>query len=438
MRVYAGALFQEVLEKDVDFRGASCSLCAQVGDKPLIDYQSFKSLLPNSIIKLLTTATCLKQLKESFSYTTVLQVCGEIKEGILKGDLVLIGSGDPSLESELYPEAKTLTRWAQGVKALGVDSIQGDILVDVSCFDTIAFPPSWGLDDVGNYYGAGTFGVNFRDNCYPLEFKLGSYAGEATTLIEPKIKGMQHINEVTMDAVGTGDRAHVFEGERENLRYIRGTLPLGYSTYTIQASLPNPPQAFGEALQEALQKENITCSNGVRIVSGLYQKKAVLQSFFHKSPPLIELVKKIHQKSINLYAECLLKTLGLGSREGGLKVVKAYLEELHVDVRGWRLFDGGGLSYKNLVTTKGFTSFLAALQKESYFEAFLRSLEQKAPYPLFVKTGTSSEGKSLAGYLVNKKGERVVFCLMVNRFLGPSQKLKEWMQDVLDYLHSAE
>lgn len=453
----------DVLEKETDFQSATFAMYAvsEKTGKILLDYQGEKSLLPNSIIKVITTASALKGLKEDFSYTTRLVIHGDIQAGVLNGDLLIIGGGDPTLGSDRFEGYQVLEKWVGWIKNEGIAEIKGDIIADCSFFEKTLAPSSWLDEDVGNYYGAGACGLNFHDNAYAITFKLGSKVGDPALIshLEPVVDGLHHINHVIMGQEGTGDRAVVFGGEYVKIQTIRGTLPLGGSTYTIRASIPNPAEFCAQQLKNTLEKKGVVVKGKVQVQMDPYSVKNPSRVNLHKSPLLSEIIDATNKASINLYAESLLKTLGYvakgeGSLVKGLEVVDSYLENLGVDTQGWHLVDGSGLSSQNRMTAKGFVDFLLKIRQESYFPRLFHSLvsnkEDRASTfkyllvdpilqgKLFIKTGYSSQGQSIGGFLINSLGDRIAFCIICNRFLGSFEKLQTKVKEILYKLESAE
>lgn len=439
----------------------SCYAVSEKTGAVLLECHSKELFLPNSIVKVITTAAALKILTKQFSYTTRLGYCGHIQKGVLRGDLVIIGGGDPTLGSDRFKEIKPIEKWVAWVKDQGIQEIVGDVIGDSSYFEKKLAPSSWLEEDVGNYYGAGSCGLNFHDNSYSMMFKLGSKVGDEVSLVkvEPVIGCLTHVNQVTTGARGTGDRACVFGGEYSTTQYIRGTLPLGAATYIIKASIPNPAEACADQLKKKLEEQGVVVQGKARVCTALYDGKLSSQACMHRSPSIGEIVCLTNKESINLYAECLLKTMGRIKKEkgtllSGLEVVNEYLDALKVDRKGWNLADGSGLSCKNLITAKGFVDFLLKVKNEPYFLDLLDSLpsnqEDKSGVfkhllsdatlqgKLFIKTGYSSQGQSIGGFLINRYGDRIAFCIIYHRFSGSSKNLENHLKKILYQLESAE
>lgn len=439
--------FVSKLETKPYVKHASLALYVQDEEgKVLLEYQGEKSLIPNSILKLFTTAAALKVLGEDFRFHTRLLTMGRVKEGKLEGDVVIQGDGDPTLGRGSYKEL--LGVWTEAIKAKNIRQIEGAVHGDASCFEKALSPASWLWEDLGNYYGAGACGLNFHENSYSLFFRLGNNVGEATqiTQIEPSLAHITVVNEVVSGPKGSGDRAVIFGGEFSNTHYVRGSVPLDGATFTIRGSIPDPAQCCAEHLQDALQKHGITSQKMPCSVFEQQEYVDPLVFWDTYSPSLADMVFAANQYSINLYCECFLKKMGQhvlhqGTHAAGLQVVNDYLKYLKVSLEGCHVVDGSGLSSQNLVTARSMVHFLSQVSKEPYFSTLYRSLpsntENRRLNTIFsseslkgrirAKTGYSSEGESVAGFFTTAGGKQLTFCLISNHCLD---SLPLWREDM--------
>lgn len=453
------------LETQPHFKQASFSVyvVSEKDGRVILNHQGEKSFIPNSILKVITTAAALKVLGKDFQFKTQLVTNGSIKEGVLDGDLVIKGSGDPTLGSTHQgynlTDKEQLLSWVAAVKNKGIREIKGSVVGDASCFEKALSPPTWLWEDLGNYYGAGACGLNFHENFYTLFFKLGQVVGDSVTLdkIEPYVSNLKIVNEVISGPKGSGDKAYVFGGEFSKTHYVRGTLPLDNGSFKIRGSIPDPAAFCAENLKIALEKEGVIVK-GMAISS--FDKKEISHTIALsevKSPSLSKIVFLSNKLSLNLHSEALIKKMGevkknKGTHVAGLEVVQEYLKELGVCLDGFNIVDGSGLSNKNLVTAKGVVEFLCKLSKESYFPVFFQSLpcnkaddlgrlvtrfsSKKLSGRVFAKTGFSSQGESFAGFFINNEGDRCCFCIICNHFLGPRAIFLEQIQTLLEMLLS--
>lgn len=388
----------------------------------LIDENSNKSLIPSSCMKVVTTAAALHILGPQCKFQTDLEVDGAIVEGTLKGNLYIHGGGDPCLGSDHMGSnwEKQIEAWVDALEKKGIKKIEGKVIGDASRWEKALAAPSWEWEDLGNYYGAGACALSFHENNYTLFFKPGKKEGEAVSVIrtEPAVLTVNFQNEIKTGPIGSGDRACIYGSEFSAVQHLRGTIPLGVSEFAIKGSIPDPAAFCANLLAQALQKKGIAVGNQL-MAQG--DKRVVLHTTH--SPSLGEIVYRTNQKSVNLYAEHLLKKMGEvvlkeGSTNAGTKAVINYWNSQKVDLEGFNMVDGSGLSRKNLVTSKQLVSILLKMKKSEYFPAFFESLPQKNEQ-VKAKSGCMSLVRGYAGYAGD-----IAFAILVNG-CNDSKKMNE-------------
>jgi D-alanyl-D-alanine carboxypeptidase/D-alanyl-D-alanine-endopeptidase (penicillin-binding protein 4) len=375
------ATFQLVSKTPLDNATVSMYAVHMPSGEVLLDENSQKSVTPASCLKLLTTAAALHLLGPDYQFRTKLAYDGVLEEGVLKGNLYIIGGGDPCLGSDRSSSSlsyqKQIAAWILALEKMGISKIEGEILADVSSWERMQAVSSWSFEDLGNYYGAGASALSFHENAYSLVFSPGKAVGEDASIlrIEPKFSHLRLHNEVKTGKPLSGDRACIYGSEFFLEQYVRGTIPLGESEFTIEGSLPNPSLACIELLENGLKEKGIVIQKDKK-PSG--ERKIFYETL---SPKLSEIVYHTNQKSINLYAEHLLKAMGKnicleGSTEAGILAIKHFLEQKKIDIAGTVLADGSGLSRKNLVTSQFLVSVLLDMKKSPLFPLFLESLPE--------------------------------------------------------------
>jgi D-alanyl-D-alanine carboxypeptidase/D-alanyl-D-alanine-endopeptidase (penicillin-binding protein 4) len=316
------------------------------------------SLIPASSLKLLTCSYGLEVLKGDFRFKTQLEITGNVDaNGILKGDLILHGFGDPTLGSEMTEGSSTidqvLNSLVDAVIKAGIRSIDGYIYGDGSYFSNEGIYDSWLWNDIGNYYAAGIYGLNIYDNLYKLKFKQsmqGSSPDIAT--VYPNVPGLKFASEVLSAGPKSGDNAFIY-GMQFNCK-VRGSIPSGKGTFEIKGSMPDPPKVATWLLYEKLKEMKIS-SKGMK--SSLSDplpdgKRTVLKT--HYSLPLENIVQQTLLKSINLNAEAILRYCGAKSLpnatiESAIKGFEAFLQQESDNATGFFLADGSGLSTLNSI-----------------------------------------------------------------------------------------
>lgn len=396
----------------------------------LIDEQSDKSFIPASCLKIVTTAAALNLLDPKSSFETHLTYSGDIDEnGILHGSLYIQGGGDPCLGSNRINPLGGLDHqiesWIQALEKAGIKQVLGKIIGDASIWEEEMAVPSWGFEDLGNYYGAGACGLSFHENSYKLFFKPGLQVGNSTQIIrtEPAISHLILQNNVTTGPSLSGDKACIYGVEFCNTRFVRGTIPIDSKEFCIQGSIPNPPAFTADCLSKKMQEKGITIANE----DFTSTKRTIIHTTI--SPSIEEIVFQTNQHSINLYAEHLLKKIGKGSTTGGVEAISNFWRSKKIDLTGFFMADGSGLSRKNLVTTKILVEILSYMHQSKVFSPFLASFPC-VKQEIQAKSGTMAQVKGYTGY----HGD-VAFAILINQDLD-SQKTKKRIEAFFEELSS--
>ena len=420
----------------------------------LIGYNARQSLPSASTLKLITTATALAVLGPDYTYTTTLEYDGVIKDSVLTGNLYLRGTGDPSLGSwrfGSYHDLPTLLKnWSAAVREAGIRRIQGIVVGDARLYNDLTTPDTWPYGDLGNYYGASLSALNINENLYRVFFRPGSSVGAPADMLrtDPLLPYLTFRNTVTTDAANTGDQVNIFGAPFQSQQWLTGKVPKNApaNEFSVKGALPDPAYFAAFALHTQLVQDKVAVdSPPVSVGGGLGAtvastgKRVVLTQ--HKSPVLTELILQTNHQSINLYAEALLRTSALAidktvrSTEGSLETMTEFWAKKGVNLEGFRIRDGSGLSAVGALTADNMTGILRAMAQEKTFPAFYQTI------PVVGQTGTvrylakgttaagniraksgSIEGvRAYAGYFTAADGEQMSFCLLVNKFT-PDQK----------------
>lgn len=435
----------DALEKDPDMKSAVWSLSvrdAKTG-KLLLGHQAEKCLVTASSMKAITSATALAILGPDFQFQTTLEYDGKINEsGTLEGNLYIRGTGDPTFGSDRfgkeYEMEDILQTWTAVIKALGIKKIQGKIIGDATYFSTQLTPGNWNWEDMGNYYGAGASGLNVFENLYTLYMKPGPRTGTAVQIIRtyPLIEGLTFVNELSTGAPGSGDNAYIYGAPYTYERYVRGTIPAGPSSFQIKGSIPEPDLLCAKLLQDALTNCDIPVTQGhdnLRKQVPSQVKRTTAHT--HLSPPLSEILVPLNQKSINLYAEALLKAIGKkvnkeGSTGEGVDALLKHWEAKGISSKWQYIRDGSGLSANNAMSTSFMTQVLAS----SWQSAVGSTLKESFPLAgrsgslqgmlkgtaaegrLYAKSGYISGVRAYTGYVTTPDGRELCFAMIANQY----------------------
>lgn len=456
MQVVGQSLEQKVatayqqFEQDKDLKYASVSLTvlnAQTGET-VFTKNGALGLATASTLKTITSAAAYHILGADYTYQTRLFHTGTInKDGVLSGDIVIRGSGDPSLASnrfETTKEALLLNQWTAAIRAAGIKKIDGCIIADDAIFGGQTAAPRWIWQDLGSYYGAGTSGLNWRENLVDIELRPASRVGGATTLIatKPNISYIKVVNESTTGVAGSGDKVYPYAAPYSSIIYLRGTYGIDRRK-SVQVALPDAAYDAALRLHLALENQGLTVSvpattTKMLSVSGNTKVLEGKQLIIHNSPPLRELVYWFNQESINLYGESLLKTMALKQgkdvdTENAARLVSDFWAiRLGIPKGALRILDGSGLSPENRITTHAMASILASVKRESWFDSYYKS------FPTYngmrMKSGTIGGVLGYTGYHKNKLGNELVFSLLVNNYEGTAYNMRQKMFKLLNAL----
>lgn len=443
-----------------DFKSASELQTAAIGicvrdmekNKVVAAYNSRQGFVPASLVKLLTTATLWELYDPDEVLETRVTYTGTVDdEGVLKGDLYVRGVGDPSLGSEysLQPKDGFEKDCIQALKKAGIRRISGRVIADASLFDREGVSPKWLWEDLGNYFAAGAYGINFSDNMYRLTLRSGKPGSRPEIVgISPVIKGLRFENYLTAKS-NYKDSAYIYGMPFSNERAVCGSIPAGRKAFVVKGDMPDPVSFLAEHLTGALEKAGIPveAGAGTDFKGEKNGEERVLFSF--RSDPLQRMVRVTNERSNNLYAECLLRLIALkkyriGSASGGIEVMRHFWKEKGVRMDGLFLYDGCGLSPINRVSPdllceiltlaachpeKGsaFCRTLPLAGREGTVSSFLKRTPLEGKIRL--KSGSMGQVQCYAGYYTGKN--KYAVAIMINDFSLSRNRLKERLQTLL-------
>jgi D-alanyl-D-alanine carboxypeptidase/D-alanyl-D-alanine-endopeptidase (penicillin-binding protein 4) len=434
--------FQQ-FEKDVQVRNGISSLCVLDGETGNIVFERNASmgLAPASTQKIITSATAYELLGRDFRYQTQILFPDNKASGILR----IKASGDPSFGSWRWPFTKESVILDQIIKSINRPSIQKieGIIVDCSGWDGESIPDGWIFQDIGNYYGAGSEALNWRENQFDLILKSGANIGDPVQISgsNPKLYGYSLESYVTSAPKGSGDNAYIYFPLQAGSGNVRGTIPVGESRFVISGAFPSAGKQFAETLKEAISRtgkadHSTTVSIAHKPVPQSDNTNSV-PIYTHYAPSMDSLVYWLNRKSINLYAEALLNTIslqknGIASRKESIELLQKFWQQKGIPVTELNIVDGSGLSPLNRVTTKSQVSVLQYAQKQPWFKGLYNSLPEYNGMKM--KSGTINGVKGFAGYHRSKDGKSYVFSFLVNNYNGSASSLVQKMYQVLNEL----
>lgn len=380
--------------------------------KVYYEYEAKKGLSTASTMKIFTAAAALETLGENYKYTTKVA---------LDKSIYITSNGDPTLGSwryEGYKPENFFKQIVEALKAQKVSEIAGDLVVDDVYFDFQKIPGGWPYNDMGNYYGAGVWGVNWKENQFDVMAN-----GNTIKSTKPQMNEVHWVNELTTE--GVSDKSIIYTHPYSDVIYINGSLPA--KEMTISGAMPNPPRQLATELQKALEENHIVLKgkiviNSERIIQGLAplsfpEKKIILN---YQSPSLKQIVYWFLRKSVNLYGENLVKTMakvktGNSSYSTGVKFLKNFWKEKGIDERMINFMDGSGLSPQNYASAKAEVLALLWAQRQPWFASYLEGFPVQAN-GMKMKSGSIKDSRSFAGYHTSSTGKKYVFSIIMNNY----------------------
>lgn len=367
-----------------------------------------------STLKTITAATAFGLLGADFQFETKLAYTGSIADGVLRGDMVIVGSGDPTLGASRYQsnsETVVLKKFYEAIKQLGIKKIDGGIIGDDTLFGTQTVPDSWIWQDIGNYYGAGSGALAWNENQFDIELTPGMAVGQVVKM--PKENGnapyLKIVNELTTGAAGSGDNAYAYLPPFADVAYLRGTWGIDIKKKSIGAALPDAAYHLAFCLQEYLKKqgvgvvENATTARKMALenqqIAGALKIIAA-----QPSPRLAEIVYWFQKKSINLYGEQLLKTMALKAgktptTKNGAATVIGFWADKGIDKNALNIKDGSGLSPATRVPVATMAKILYWAKNQPWFAEYYKSFPENNG--MKIKSGTINDVSAFAGYFNN-------------------------------------
>ncbi len=420
------------------------------------------ALIPASTLKPYTSGAVLSMLGSDYRFTTSVMMGGEMdQDGVLHGNLYMVGGGDPTLGSERFGAEANIDslflRILISLQDLGIHTISGYVMGDGSIFGTMPVTTSWQYEDIGNHYGAGAYGLSAWDNRVTYTFQPGRRPGDPAPLAgtTPDVSYLNVINEVTTGHRGSGDRVNIFGAPYTNQHWLRGTVPAGVASFDVGGALPDPPY------QVAFELHNYLVENGISItqpptthlrVQWMGETDTLIRRtlMVHQSPPLEEIVYWVNFRSVNMYAEALVKILGhergeAGTTAEGLRVIERFWAGRGVDLSGLNLKDGSGLSRKNIITTQTLARALVVMTQDHSWESFYASFpvagetgsvanrfrRGAARGNLRAKSGTLENVRGFSGYANTASGRTLAYALVVNNYCGTRNNLMNEIEILL-------
>ena len=407
-------------------------------------------MMPASNMKIVTLAAAIQTLGWDYRFKTTLEPSGTVEGGTLHGDLIVRGTGDPTINTRDKRADQVFDEWASALRAAGITQIDGKIVGDGSAFDSRGLGQGWAWDYLQDGYAAPVSALELNENTATLTVRAGANPGDAAGLELPPGTGLGLIHRVTTGAPDS--RTDIDVGRPPDGAWIdvSGSIAAGAPPFTRQVAVANPALYFAHSLLNALRARGISVQGlpvdledrrGTIPVVSAAPRRVLVET---QSPPLRDIATVMMKVSQNLYAETLLKTVG--AAKAGTGTTDAGRDAAREIFTNWKLptpyvqADGSGLSRYDYVTAEMLVGLLEHFHTDQVFVATLpiagkdgtistRMRATRAEANALAKTGSISNVRALSGYVKTRDGETLAFSILANNFIVPAATIN-WMTDL--------
>lgn len=402
---------------------------------------------PASNTKLFTTALAMAVLGPDYRFRTTVEARGTMDaRGRLRGELALVGRGDPSLSNRVYPFEKEVVRdgppekilaaLADQAVAAGLREVEGEIVADASWLPCDRYPAGWAVSDMTAGYGAPVSALAIHDSALEVAVEPGIAIGQpARFAVEPWAAFYEFTNELETVAPGGSRRVRALREPGSRRVTLRGTVPVDAEAETFPLAVEEPAEHAAALFARLLEMRGVRHYGRVRVRCAPEAPPPAVPRVLAEqlSPPLAELAALVNKVSQNLHAELLLRAAarertGEGSLAAGLRLRDEWLAEIGVRADDAQLRDGSGLARQNLLTPEAAVALLAWVARQPWAEAYIAGLpvagqdgtlaermrETPAAGRIFAKTGTLANSNALSGFATTASGRRLVFSMFGN------------------------
>ena len=429
-----------------------------------------RSFVPASNTKLYTTAAVLDQLGPSFRYRTEVFLDGPIVDGVLEGNVIVRGSGDPVIGGRFYNGDRTaiFRAWADSLRAAGITRINGDLVGDDDIFDDTPLGYGWSWDDETYWYAAEVSGLSYNDNNVDFAIEARREGQPARVSWEPFNTDYVRVVNKTITTSADSTLKEGYDRARgTNDIELSSRVPAGKTDFE-SLTMKNPTLFFVHVLRQTLIREGLAVDGQPVDVDDLsikpdYEASRYRRVAVHRSRPLADIVKVINKRSQNLYAEQVLRTLAAlrpvddedltpGSAEMGIEASMVTYARAGIDTSRIQLVDGSGLARQNLVTpamTMALLRYMAAHPDTAVREAYYASMAvggrdgtlqfrfrrgAASGGKVQAKTGTLGNVSALSGYVPAADGTPLAFVLMCNHYTTSGRRVRRVQDQVVALL----
>ena len=396
-----------------------------------------------STMKTVTSSAALELLGADFTFDTPVYLDGEIHGSTLRGNLVVVGKGDPTLGSVYFKDNLDIVdEVVETLKKQGITTIEGKVLVDNSLYYYPAFNGDWCADDLAWDFGMGLHALNYCDNRMKLAFTGKGDGTVENAHFEPNVPGVQLINRMRH---GNEDNVGVLLEYANPAVVLTGTA--ADTSYVFNVSNPTPAALLIDSLSRTLATSGIKLENKA---FGSSDRRWLLMT--HKSPVLSDIIASLLERSDNMFTEGLLKAIAVNSHRKpteaeGVAVIDSLFTARGIDASGKFQYDGSGLARNNKAPVKFFADMLTYMTNRRFGAKQLRLVDLMTRLGINAKIGTQIQASSISGMIASKSGSmrdvqcyvgyfpadnpKYAWAVLVNNWHGSRSDLKEMIDRLL-------
>jgi len=423
-----------------EFRRSRWGILVQtLGDRQMLYAQDAERyFIPASNLKLLTTAAVLEVLGDRYTIRTSVY---QSDPGVFR----VVGRGDPGLTDA------ELDQLAKQIRDRHITQIN-QLIADDHYFQGDAINPTWEWEDVQSGYGAPVNSLILNENLIGLTLFPQSLGQPLRVVWDDPAEGTRwQIDNRSRTVAATAEES-VQVGrdlERSQLN-VRGQLRVGSKPETAAIAITQPSRYFLQRFKQALRQRGIQVAQSFVATEPTETQGAEIAAV--ESEPLAKLIAEVNQQSNNLYAESLLRTLGVtqspqadSSLDAGLEAMKKALFQLGIDSASYNLADGSGVSRHNWVTPETLVQTLQGMARSPNSAVYRNSLavagrigslqnrflDTPVAGKFQGKTGFVSGSIALSGYLEPPDYSPLVLSILINQFDRPTEEIREAIDEIV-------
>ena len=413
----------------------------------LFRYNADRLVMPASNMKIPTLAAAAERLGWDYTFQTTLSATGPIVDGTLEGDLVVRGTGDPSLNRRQVEPVAVLDRWADQLAALGIRRIAGQLVGDDNAFDEQSFGHGWSWDDLHDGYSAPIGALQVYEDAVTLSIAAGpAPGGSADVAFVTPGSGWAIDNHAVTGEPGSPLTIETRRTPGAFLVHVTGSIPSGSVVVTRAMAVDNPTAYFLGLLAAALERRGLTIRGGTADIDDLPPGSVGTTGaplVDYRSPPLREIAHPLMKASQNLYGETLLRAVGrvdgrAATAADGKAAVVSVLKAWSAPLDGFVMADGSGLSRYNYATADLIAAILRRMyddprHRDAWVQALAVGGQAGTLQKRFVgtpgegrvraKTGAISNVRALSGYVPAANGEQLLYSIIVNNVKATSDEI---------------